>query len=92
MFSELSFWNLGFISKFIRQNKESFERLILKNVHIEALRIISLSEALADNPDQFNLQVIHLENVNLNKKSLKSLIIHCKQMTKLKEFSLINMP
>ena len=69
-FEKMSFYKLDFVAKFIIQNKESFERLILKNVHIEA-RGIALTNMLKDRTYKIDLQVIYLEEVNLSEKGLK---------------------
>ena len=73
------------------QNKESFEKLVLKNVHVEA-RGIALTNMLKDKVHKIDLKEIHIENVNLSEKGLKQLIISCRKMNKLKALSLINMP
>ena len=87
----MSFFKLDFVAKFLVQNKESFEKLILKNLHIEA-RGMKLTNMLKDKAHSIDLQVIHIDNVNLNEKGLKHLIVNCKKMSKLKEFSLVKMP
>ena len=86
-----SFFKLDFIAKFMLQNKESFEKLVLKNVHVEA-RGLELTNTLKDKVHKIDLKEIHIENVNLSEKGLKQLIISCRKMKKLKALSLINMP
>ena len=56
------------------QNKESFEKLVLKNVHIEA-RGIALTNVLKDKVNKIDLKEIHIENVNLSEKGLKQMIV-----------------
>lgn len=56
---------LDFIAKFIVQNKESFQMLILKNVTIESTGM-ALTNVLKDKVHKLDLNVIHLENVNLS--------------------------
>lgn len=82
---------MDFVAKFIIQNKESFEKLVLKNVQIEA-RGIALTNVLKDKIHKIDLKEIYMENVNLSERGLKQLIISCKKMQKLKALSLINMP
>ena len=82
---------MDFVAKFIIQNKESFEKLVLKNVQIEA-RGIALTNVLKDKIHKIDLKEIYMENVNLSERGLKQLIISCKKMQKLKSLSLINMP
>ena len=86
-----TFFKLDFIAKFMLQNKESFEKLVLKNVQVEA-RGIALTNMLKDKVHKIDLKEIHIENVNLSEKGLKQLIISCRKMNKLKALSLINMP
>ena len=73
-FEKASFFKLDFVAKFMVQNKESFEKLILKNVHIEA-RGIALTNVLKDKAYRIDLQVIYIEDVNLSEKGLKQLIV-----------------
>jgi len=63
--TDMSFWKLDFVAKFMVQNKESFEKLFLKNVHIEAAGI-ALTNVLKNRENKIDLKVIHIENVNLN--------------------------
>ena len=90
-FEDVAFFKMGFVAKFMVQNKESFEKLILRNVRIEA-RGIALTNVLKDKVHKIDLKVIHMENVTLSEKGLKSLVVSCSKMKGLKELYLINMP
>ena len=68
------FYKLDFVAKFMIQNKESFEKLVLKNLHIEA-RGIALANVLKDKMHKIDLKELHMENVNLSEKGLKQMII-----------------
>ena len=61
---------MDFVAKFIIQNKESFEKLVLKNVQIEA-RGIALTNVLKDKIHKIDLKEIYMENVNLSERGLK---------------------
>ena len=52
------------------ENKESFEKLVLKNVHIEAGGE-ELAETLKGKAGDMDLKVLHLENVNLSLLGLR---------------------
>ena len=86
---DMSFDRLAFVAKFMVQNKESFEKLILKNLYVEAAGL-ALTDALKSKANKIDLKVIHIENVNLSNHGIKHLIKHCKSMKKLQELALIN--
>ena len=89
-FQNCSFFRLAFVAKFMIENKESFEKLVLKNVHIEAGGE-ELAETLKGKAGDMDLKVLHLENVNLSLLGLRQIINSCGHMQNLKELSLINM-
>ena len=70
-FDGVSFFKLNFVAKFMVQNKESMERLILKNVNVESRGIDEMINVLRDSAHKIGLKVIHIENVNLSNKGLK---------------------
>ena len=51
-----------------------------------------MTNILKNKVNNIDLKVIHIENCNLDEKGLKQVIVNCKKMTNLKEFSLIRMP
>ena len=61
------------------QNKESFERLELKDIHIEAGGE-ELTKALKGRAGDIDLKSIYLENVNLSLIGLKQVIDSCAKM------------
>ena len=89
-FEGLSFYQLDFIAKFMIQNKESFEKLVLKDIHIEAGGE-ELTKALKGKVGDIDLRSIYLENVNLSLVGLKQVISSCAKMQNLVEFSLVKM-
>ena len=89
-FQNCSFFNLAFVAKFMIENKESFEKLVLKDVHIEAGGE-ELAETLKGKAGDLDLKVLHLENVNFGLLALRYIINSCGHMQNLKELSLIKM-
>ena len=72
------------------QNKESCLRLKFKDVTIDA-KGISLTNLLQSKEHNIDLNVVHMENVNIDERGLKTIIKACKKMKGLKELRLINM-
>ena len=70
----MSFYRLDFVAKFMMQNKESFEKLYLKDVQIEA-EGLHLTNVLRDKIHKIDLKVLYMENVTLNEKGLKAIIV-----------------
>ena len=89
-FSGRSFHRLDFVAKFMIHNKESFEKLVLKDVRVEAGGE-ELTRALKGKAGNIDLKSIYLENVNLSLLGLKQVISSCAKMENLVEFSLVNM-
>lgn len=81
---------MDFVAKFMIENKESFEKLVLKDVHIEAGGE-ELANTLKGKVGNLDLKIIYLENVNLTQLGLKNIINSCAHMRNLNELSLINM-
>lgn len=89
-FQDISFHSMDFVAKFMIENKESFEKLVLKDVHIEAGGE-ELANTLKGKVGNLDLKIIYLENVNLTQLGLKNIINSCAHMRNLNELSLINM-
>ena len=89
-FQDISFHSMDFVAKFMIENKESFEKLVLKDVYIEAGGE-ELANTLKGKAGNMDLKIIYLENVNLTQLGLKNIINSCAHMQNLKELSLINM-
>ena len=85
----LSFYKLDFLAKFMVQNKESMEKLILKDLQLENGGAY-LTETFKGVASDIRLKTIFFENVNFNISGLKKLITACGKMQDLTEFSLIN--
>ena len=85
----LDFYKLDFLAKFMVQNKESIEKIILKDIHLENGGSY-LTEAFRGVASDIKIKTIHLENINFNISGLKKLIIACGKMSDLTEFSIIN--
>ena len=85
----LSFYKLDFLAKFMVQNKESMEKLILKDLQLENGGAY-LTETFKGVASDIRLKAIFFENVNFNISGLKKLITACGKMQDLTEFSLIN--
>ena len=74
VFDGLSFYALEFVGKFIIQNKESLEKLILKNVQVERGGEEMLTK-FGNKIHKIDLKVVHIENVNLSDLGIKRIII-----------------
>ena len=56
------------------QNKESLEKFVLKDVHVED-RGEEMVHVMRNKSHKIDLKVIHIENVNLSEKGLRQIII-----------------